>query len=172
MSEQRFIAPRIDSTALILPGARIVGDVVMGPKSFVLYGTVIRAELDRIEVGAETNIQDNSVIHCDEGVPCHIGDRVTVGHRSVVHGATVGDRALIGMGSIMLNNSEVGEGAWLAAGSVLTEGSKVPPWTLAMGSPAKPKRELTEDEISHADQGVEHYLMLAGVYRSQLLDSD
>ncbi|HEY7469441.1 MAG TPA: gamma carbonic anhydrase family protein [Acidimicrobiia bacterium] len=159
----------IDPTALIAPGARVHGEVTIGPRSFILYGTVIRAELDRIAVGAETNIQDNSVVHCDEGIPCLIGDRVTVGHAAVVHGASVGDRCLVGIGAILLNRSKLGEGAWLAAGSVLTEGAHIPAWTLAVGVPARALRELTEDEVARADEGVEHYLDLLESYRSTFL---
>jgi carbonic anhydrase/acetyltransferase-like protein (isoleucine patch superfamily) len=94
-----------------------------------------------------------------------VGDRVTIGHSAVVHGAVVENGVLIGIGAKALNRSRLGEGAWLAAGSVLAEGKTIPPWTLAMGAPAKPVRELTEDEIGRADQGVDHYLQLAEVYR-------
>jgi carbonic anhydrase/acetyltransferase-like protein (isoleucine patch superfamily) len=157
--------PGIDPSAVIAPGAHILGDVTLGADVFVLFGVVIRAELDRIVVGAESNIQDNSVFHCDEGVPTVVGRRVTVGHGAVIHGADVGDQALIGIGARALNRSTVGEGAWLAAGSVLTEGSSVPPWTLAVGTPAKPIRELDSDEIRRADEGVDHYRELAKAYR-------
>jgi carbonic anhydrase/acetyltransferase-like protein (isoleucine patch superfamily) len=157
--------PGIDPSAVIAPGAHILGDVTLGADVFVLFGVVIRAELDRIVVGAESNIQDNSVFHGDEGVPTVVGRRVTVGHGAVIHGADVGDQALIGIGARALNRSTVGEGAWLAAGSVLTEGSSVPPWTLAVGTPAKPIRELDSDEIRRADEGVDHYRELAKAYR-------
>lgn len=157
--------PSIDPTALIAPGAHIHGQVTIGAHVFILFGAVIRAELDRISIGSQTNIQDNSVFHCDEGIPCIVGDRVTIGHSAVVHGATVGDRALIGIGARALNNSRVGEGAVLAAGSVLAEGKEIPPWTLAMGVPARPIRELTEAEIRKHDEGVDHYLLLADIYR-------
>lgn len=160
--------PHIDPSALIAPGARIYGDVTIGPEVFVLFGAVIRAELDRIEIGAQCNVQDNAVFHCDEGVPCLVGERVTIGHGAVIHGAVVGDRALIGIGARALNNSAIGEGAWLGAGSVLTEGKSIPPWTLAIGTPAKPIRELTEEEIGRADEGVDHYLELAAAYREIL----
>lgn len=157
--------PQIHPTALLAPNARVHGQVEIGPQSFILFGVVIRAELDRIIIGSETNIQDNSVLHCDEDVPCVLGDRVTVGHLAVVHGAAVGNKALIGIGARALNNSVIGEGAWLAAGSVLTEGSEVPPWTLALGTPAKVLRDLTADEIRRADEGVDHYLQVADAYR-------
>lgn len=161
--------PRIHPTALIAPGAWIFGDVTIDAHVFVLFGVVIRGELDRVEIGAQSNIQDNSVFHCDEGVPCLIGERVTIGHSAVVHGGNVGSRALVGIGARVLNRSSIGEGAWLAAGSVLTEGKTIPPWTLAMGIPAGPVRELTHDEITRADQGVDHYLELAAAYR-EILD--
>lgn len=157
--------PKIDPSALIAPGAHVHGDVTIGARSFILFGVVIRAELDRITIGEETNVQDNSVFHCDEDVPCLVGDRVTVGHAAVVHGAIVEDRALIGIGAKMLNRSKVGEGALLAAGSVLAEGKEVPPWTLAMGIPAKPIRDLTDEEIRRNDEGVDHYLQVAQAYR-------
>jgi carbonic anhydrase/acetyltransferase-like protein (isoleucine patch superfamily) len=150
---------------VISPGAHIFGDVTIDADVFVLFGAVIRAELDRIVVGSETNIQDNCVFHCDEDFPAIIGRRVTVGHSAVIHGAEIGDGALIGIGAKVLNRSSVGEGAWLAAGSVLPEDKTVPPWTLAMGTPAKPIRDLTENEIARADEGVGHYLELAAAYR-------
>jgi len=157
--------PAIHPKAVMSPGSHIYGRVEIGAHSFVLFGVVIRAELDRISIGSETNIQDNAVLHCDEAVPCLIGDRVTIGHSAVVHGAVVGNGALIGIGAIALNRASIGEGAWLAAGSVLPEGKSIPPWTLAMGTPAVPVRDLTEEETKRADEGVDHYLQLAGVYR-------
>jgi carbonic anhydrase/acetyltransferase-like protein (isoleucine patch superfamily) len=165
MREPHIPRPTIAPTAVIAPGSHISGDVTIGPETFILFGVVARAELDRIEIGARTNIQDNSVLHCDEGVPCLIGDRVTVGHSAVVHGAVVEDDALIGIGAKALNRSKVGKGALLAAGSVLAEGKEVPPYTLAMGIPAKPVRELTEEEIARTVEGVEHYNALASAYR-------
>lgn len=163
--------PQIHPKALIAPGARIHGQVEIGARSFVLFGAVIRAELDRISVGTETNIQDNAVLHCDQDAPCLIGDRVTVGHLAVVHGASIGSRALIGIGARALNRSAVGEGAWLGAGAVLTEGQEVPPWTLALGIPAKVIRDLTEEEIARADEGADHYLQLADAYREMFSNS-
>lgn len=141
------------------------GDVTIADQVFLLFGVVVRAEMDRITIGTQTNVQDNSVLHCDEGVPTLVGARVTVGHGAVVHGTNVGDRALIGIGARTLNRSSIGEGAWLAAGSVLPEAKTIPPWTLAMGIPAKPVRDLTDDEVTRADEGVDHYLELAVRYR-------
>jgi carbonic anhydrase/acetyltransferase-like protein (isoleucine patch superfamily) len=159
--------PVIDPSALIAPGAQVHGRVTIGPRVFVLFGVVARAELDQIRVGAETNVQDCAVLHCDEGIPCTIGERVTIGHGAIVHGATVGDRSLIGIGAILLNRSRLGEGSWLAAGSVLAEGKEIPPGTLAMGTPARPVRDLTDRDLARADQGVEHYLELVEAYRKR-----
>lgn len=161
--------PTIHPDAVIAPGAQLHGQVEVGAECFVLFGVVIRAEFDRVLIGAETNIQDNTVIHADEGMPCLIGNRVTIGHSAVVHGATIGDGSLIGIGARALNQSVLGQGAWLAAGAVLTEGSEIPAWTLAVGIPAKPVRELTEDEIRRADDGVDSYLALADAYREIFL---
>jgi carbonic anhydrase/acetyltransferase-like protein (isoleucine patch superfamily) len=158
--------PKIHPEAMVVPSAEIHGDVTIGPGVFVLFGVVIRAELDRVDIGAYTNIQDNTVVHCDEEVPCVIGESVTVGHAAVVHGALVGDRCLVGIGAKLLNRSRLGEGAWLAAGSVLAEGKEIPPWTLGLGTPAKPVRELTEDEIRRQVEGVDHYQELRELYRS------
>jgi len=171
MSDPRVSHPIIDPSTVVAPNAQIHGNTEIGARSFILFGVVIRAELDRVTIGSETNIQDNTVIHCDEGIPCFIGNRVTVGHAAVVHGAVVHDHALIGIGARALNRSTVGEGALLAAGSVLAEGKSIPPWTLGMGIPAKPIRDLTDEEIKRTAEGVDHYRQLAAVYREMFLNS-
>lgn len=157
--------PRIHPGALIAPGARIYGDVEIADRVFVLFGVVMRAEMDRIAIGRQTNVQDNTVIHCDEGIPCLIGERVTIGHAAVVHGTNVADGCLIGIGARTLNGSVLGEGSWLAAGSVLTEGTEIPPWTLAVGTPARVVRDLTDDERARAARGVDHYQAFFDAYR-------
>ena len=157
--------PSIAPSAFVAPGVRVLGDVTVGEHAVLMFGVVARAEFDRIEVGAETNVQDNCVLHCDAGFPALIGRRVTVGHAAVVHGAVVGDHALVGIGARALNGSVVGEGAWLAAGALLPEGRSIPPWTIAAGIPAKPLRELTDEERRRADEGVDHYLEFGEAYR-------
>jgi len=157
--------PWIHPTAFVASTARIFGDVRVGPLAVVMFGAVLRAELDVISLGAETNVQDNAVLHADEGIPCEVGQRVTIGHSAVVHGASVGDHCLIGIGAIALNGSTLGEGAWLAAGSVLPEGQTIPEWTLAVGTPAKPQRELRDAEIARQARGIDTYLRFAAVYR-------
>ncbi len=158
--------PTVDPTAYIAPTAVLRGRVSIGPRAVVMFGVVARAEFDRIDVGAETNLQDNVVLHCDEGIPCVVGDRVIVGHAAVIHGAVVGDDCLIGIGARVLNRAVVGEGAWVAAGAVVPEGREIPPWTLAAGIPARPLRELSAEEIERQRQGVRDYQELAAAYRA------
>jgi carbonic anhydrase/acetyltransferase-like protein (isoleucine patch superfamily) len=159
-------SPQIDPAAYVAATAQIFGDVSIEAEVVVMFGAVIRAELDRVTIGGQSNIQDNVVVHCDTDRPTRIGRRVTVGHAAVVHGATIGDHCLVGIGALALNGSTLGEGAWLAAGSVLPEGKTIPAWTLAVGAPAKPLRDLTEAEIARQDSGVDEYLRLATLYRS------
>ncbi len=160
--------PNIDSSAFVAPTASVFGAVTIEARAVIMFGVVMRAELDRIVIGAESNVQDNAVFHTDENFVCSLGRRVTVGHGAIVHGATIGDRCLVGIGSIALNGSQLGEGAWLAAGSVLPEGKSIPSWTLAVGTPAKPIRDLTDDEVRRQDEGVETYLRFAEAYRNLL----
>ena len=108
--------PRIHDTAFVAPGVMVFGDVTIGERAVLMFGVVVRAELDRVEVGTETNVQDNCVLHCDAGIPCLVGSRVTIGHAAVVHGAVVEDHCLVGIGARALNGSHMGEGSWLAAG--------------------------------------------------------
>ena len=164
MDHIELASPQIDPSAFVAPTAVLYGDITVGPRVVIMFGTVIRAELDTVAIGTESNIQDNCVLHVDTGFPLRLGNRVTVGHAAVVHGATIGDHCLVGIGSRALNGSEIGEGAWLAAGSILTEGKTIPPWTLAMGIPAKPVRELTEPEIAAQRLGVDLYLKFGATY--------
>jgi carbonic anhydrase/acetyltransferase-like protein (isoleucine patch superfamily) len=157
--------PIIDPSAFVASTAQVYGSVVIGARAVVMFGAVVRAELDRIVIGEETNLQDNVVVHADLGIPTAIGRRVTVGHAAVVHGATIGDHCMVGIGALALNGSELGEGAWLAAGSVLPEGRVIPPWTLAVGTPAKPLRDLRPEEIERQAAGVDVYLRFGETYR-------
>jgi carbonic anhydrase/acetyltransferase-like protein (isoleucine patch superfamily) len=156
--------PNIHPTAFVAPTAFLFGEIKVERLAVIMFGTVIRAELDSVQIGAESNIQDNCVVHVDAGFPVELGERVTVGHAAIVHGAQVGAHCLVGIGARLLNGSTMGEGAWLAAGSILTEGKTIPPWTLAMGTPAKPVRELTEAEIASQSDGVDHYVSFGATY--------
>ena len=153
--------PRLGEGAFVAPSASVIGDVIIGARSSIWYGAVLRGDVESIRIGDETSIQDNTVIHVDSsGFSTVVGNRVTVGHSVVLHGCRVDDNALIGIGSIVLNGAEVGEGAMVAAGSLVTPGTKIPAGMLALGSPARVKRPLTEEEKHHVQLGVENYIRL------------
>ena len=164
MSDIYLSDPQIHPSAFVAPTAVLHGRITVSRLAVIMFGTIIRAELDDVLIGEKSNIQDNCVIHVDEGYPTILGSRVTVGHAAVVHGATVGDHCLVGIGARALNGSTMGEGAWLAAGSILTEGKTIPPWTLAMGIPAKPVRALTAEEIAYQRDGVDSYVAFGTAY--------
>ncbi len=136
--------PQIDPTAWIAPTATIIGRVRIGPRASVFYGAVLRGDMDEIVVGEGSNIQDNCVVHTDEGIPTHIGVSVGVGHGAIVHGATVEDGCLIGMGATLLNGSVVRAGAFVAAGTLVREGQEIPAGSLAIGVPAKVRGGLDD----------------------------
>jgi carbonic anhydrase/acetyltransferase-like protein (isoleucine patch superfamily) len=140
--------PAIADDAWVAPGATVVGAVTLGPGSSVWYGAVLRADHDTITVGARTNIQDNSVLHADPGIPLTLGEGITVGHRVVLHGCTIGDDTLVGMGSVIMNGARVGARCLVAAGALILEGVEVPEGSLVAGAPAKVRRPLTDDEIA------------------------
>jgi carbonic anhydrase/acetyltransferase-like protein (isoleucine patch superfamily) len=143
------VAPDLHETVWIAPGATVVGDVAIGPDSSVFYGAVLRGDVERIRIGARTNIQDQATLHVTAGRhPTLLGDEITVGHRAVVHGCRVAEGAMIGIGAIVLDGAEIGENAWVAAGAVVTPGSRIAAGMLAMGTPARAVRALRADEIA------------------------
>ena len=140
-------SPKIDESAWLAPGSVVVGDVELGPQVSIWYGTILRGDVNRIRVGARSNIQDGCVVHVTANrFSTEIGEDVTVGHRAVVHGCRVGDGALIGIGSLVLDGAVVEPGAWVGAGAVVTPGSVVPEGMLAIGIPARAIRSLTDEE--------------------------
>lgn len=157
----------IDDTAFVAPNATIVGRVKVEAEASVWFGCVLRGDNDPIVVGPRSNVQDLSMIHTDEGVPCTVGAGVTVGHRVVLHGATIGDGALIGIGAIVLNGARVGEQAVVGAGAVVTEGQEIPPRHLALGVPAKVVRELTDEELTRLKHAADHYVERAKAFRAR-----
>jgi gamma-carbonic anhydrase len=160
----RGVSPRIAPTAYVDPGAHIIGDVTIGERSSVWPAATLRGDNDPIQIGEDSNIQDGTVVHTDKGFPAIVGDRVTVGHSAVLHGCIVEDDALIGIGAIVLNGARVGKGAVVAAGSLVPEGMAVPPATLVVGTPAKPRREVSADEQARFRKGVEIYVERAAAY--------
>ena len=139
--------PAIDVDAWVAPGATVVGAVTIGPASSVWYAAVLRGDGNRIDVGARTNIQDGCVLHADPGVPLTLGDGISVGHRAVLHGCTVGDDTLVGMGAVVLNGARIGPRCLVAAGALVLEGVEIPAQSLVAGAPAKVRRPLTDDEV-------------------------
>ncbi len=164
----RGVRPRIAASAYIDQSAQVIGDVAVGERSSVWPNVSIRGDVNFIRVGDETSIQDNSVLHVDrETYPCVVGNRVTVGHAVVLHGCEVGDDALIGIGAVVLNGAKIGTGAIVAAGSLVPEGMEIPANMLAMGTPAKVRREVTADEQTRFRKNCESYVNLTAIYRNQ-----
>jgi len=152
--------PMIEESCFIAENATVVGDVTIGAGANIWYGAVIRSDLDTTIIGKNTNIQENSTLHDDYGVSNTIGDNVTIGHNCIIHGCTVGNNVLIGMGSIVLNGAEIGENTIVGAGSLVTQNKKIPSGVLCMGSPAKVVRELTAEEIESIKISAIHYAEL------------
>lgn len=150
--------PLIDSSAWVAPTATVYGRVRLQARSSVWYGCVLRGDQEWIDVGEETNIQDGSILHVDEGYPCILGQRVTVGHRAVVHGCVVEDEALIGIGALVLSRSVIGRGALIAAGAVVLEGTHVPPGTLWAGCPARQVKILSPEQRHRLARTFQHYV--------------
>jgi carbonic anhydrase/acetyltransferase-like protein (isoleucine patch superfamily) len=143
----RGARPSVAASAWLAPGAVVIGDVVIGPESSLWFGAVVRGDVHRIRIGARTNLQDHCVVHVTrDRFATEIGDEVTVGHRAVVHGCTVGDGALIGIGAIVLDGARVGEEALVGAGALVAPGAEIPAGTLALGVPARVVRALSADE--------------------------
>ena len=155
----RGTSPRVHPTAFVDASAQVIGDVEIGEESSVWMCAVIRGDVHWIKVGKRTSIQDGTIVHAMTGThPTSIGDNVTIGHAAVVHGCTVENQCLIGMGAILLNGSHVGAGSIVAAGALLVEGQKVPPRSLVMGSPGKVKRLLTQAEVADIQKYADRYV--------------
>ncbi|KUJ54084.1 gamma carbonic anhydrase family protein [Streptomyces sp. NPDC093228] len=138
--------PQVDREAFVSPTSSVIGDVTLRAGASVWYGAVLRGDVEGITVGANSNVQDNCTLHADPGFPVSVGERVSVGHNAVVHGATVEDDCLIGMGATVLNGAVIGAGSLVAAQALVPQGMRVPPGSLVAGVPAKVKRELTAEE--------------------------
>jgi carbonic anhydrase/acetyltransferase-like protein (isoleucine patch superfamily) len=157
--------PVIGANVFVAPTAVVIGDVTIGDNSSIWYGTVLRGDMAPISIGADTNIQDLCTLHTDHGFPAVVGDRVSVGHRAVIHGCRVGDEALVGIGAVVLNGAVVGAGAVVAAGSVVREGQQIPAGVLAAGIPALVKRQIRADEAEVFRRPYRDYTALANVHR-------
>ena len=150
--------PQVGERVFLAEGACLVGNVSVGDDSSVFYNAVLRADLAEIKIGKRTNIQDNVCIHVSTGVGVNIGDEVTVGHGAVLHGCTIEDNVLIGMGAILMDGSHIKKNCIIGAGALVTHGKEFPEGSLVMGAPAHVVRTLTTDELKNVKIGVEHYL--------------
>lgn len=157
--------PEVAASAFVHPRASVCGWVRLGEQVSVWGGAVLRGDTDRITIGDGTNIQDLVMVHADPGVPCAVGQRITVGHRAILHGCLIDDDVLIGMGAILLNRCRIGSGSIIGAGALVAEGTVIPPMSLVVGVPGRVVRETTEAERARFAQSAERYRVLAVAHR-------
>jgi carbonic anhydrase/acetyltransferase-like protein (isoleucine patch superfamily) len=157
----RFHPELVEPTAWIAPGAVVLGDVRLGAHASVWFQAVIRGDTAPIVVGARSNIQDLCLLHADPGFPCQVGERVTVGHGAIVHGATIEDDVMLGMRCVVLNGAQVGQGSLIAAGAVVPEGTRIPPHSVVMGVPARVVRTVKPRDVERIRHAAEHYVAAA-----------
>lgn len=162
------IHPSVAGDVWIAPDANVIGDVRLDAGASVWFGATLRGDTEHIVVGAGSNVQDGCVLHTDRGFPLEIGAEVTVGHGAILHGCTIGDGSLIGMGATVLNGAVIGEGSLIGAGALVTEGKAIPPGSVVMGSPAKVVRELDAAGLAMLRASAEHYRMNAARFRNGL----
>ena len=156
--------PKIGKGVFIASTAYVIGDVDVGDDVSIWPYAVVRGDEDSISIGRFSNLQDHVVVHTDSGIKTIIGEGVTIGHRAIIHGARVGDYVLVGMGAILLNNAEVGEYSIIGAGAVVTEGTRIPPRSVAVGVPARVIRSVTDDDVRRIIENYKAYLELAKLY--------
>jgi carbonic anhydrase/acetyltransferase-like protein (isoleucine patch superfamily) len=159
-------SPTVPDSAWVAPNATIVGAVTLGQRASVFYGAVLRGDMDAISIGDDTNLQDNVTMHVDTGKPATIGARVSVGHGAILHGCTVEDDCLIGMGATVLNGAVVGTGSLVAAGTVVLEGTVIPPRSLVAGVPGKVRRDITDEEFAKIQRNYRSYLELSAAHKA------
>ncbi len=170
-------APKIHSSAFIAPGAKIIGDVEIGPDASIWYNCTVRGDVNRIVIGARSNLQDGSVVHCEspsarnpEGYPTLIGDDVLIGHLAMIHGCVLEDRAFVGLGAIVMDGCRIGSDAMLGAGAMLTPGKAIPAGQLWIGRPAVFQRDLPAIAIAEMRKGVAHYVENARRHAAAIKD--
>jgi len=159
--------PQIHETAFIAPGVTLIGDVTIGARSSVFYGSVLRAERAAITIDEDTNVQDGTIMHCDPGFDVTVGSRVSIGHAAMIHGCTIADDCLIGMSTTLLNGAVVGSYSLVAAKALVLEGASIPAGSLVAGVPGKVRRELDEDGRAHVDRNWRSYREIAQIHKEQ-----
>lgn len=160
-------APALGPGAFVHDAAEVIGRVRLGARVSVWPGAVVRGDVEDIDVGDETNVQDGAILHADPGFPCVLGAGVTVGHRACAHGCVVGDGAVLGIGAIVLNGARIGAGAVVAAGALVPEGAEIPEGALALGVPARVVRQTAPEEGERFRAGVARYVEMIGVHRGE-----
>jgi carbonic anhydrase/acetyltransferase-like protein (isoleucine patch superfamily) len=168
---ERFEVPNnvtLHETAFVAPNATVVGNVTIAAHASVWFNAVVRAELDHVTIGERANVQDGAVIHVDEGFPVTLGKNVTVGHRAVVHGATVDENCIVGIGAILLNGCHIGANSIVGAGALVPEGKRFPPNSLLIGVPARVAREITPEQAARITEGADHYVAFGAGYARKL----
>ncbi|WP_372657259.1 gamma carbonic anhydrase family protein [Hydrogenophaga sp.] len=161
-------APRVADSAWVAENAQVMGNVVLAEDSSVWFGVTIRGDTETISVGRGSNVQDGSVLHADVGFPLVIGEHVTVGHQVMLHGCTIGDQSLVGIGAVVLNGAKIGKHCLVGAGSLVTEGKEFPDGSMILGRPARVVKSLTPEQIEGLRTSAEHYIENAERYRKGL----
>jgi carbonic anhydrase/acetyltransferase-like protein (isoleucine patch superfamily) len=156
-----FHADLVHPSVFIARGAIVLGDVTIGEQSSVWFNAVVRGDTEAIRIGRRTNVQDGAILHADPGFPCSVGDDVTIGHGAIVHGATVGNRVLIGMRAVVMNGAEIGDESVIGVGAVVTEGMNVPARSVVLGLPGKLVREISPDDAARIRHAAEYYVAAA-----------
>jgi carbonic anhydrase/acetyltransferase-like protein (isoleucine patch superfamily) len=163
--QTEFRPKQVADTAFIAPGATVLGDVTIGSDTTVLFGAVIRGDSESVRIGNQTNVQDLCVLHADPGVPCVLGDRVTIGHSAIVHGATIEDDVMIGMRAVVLNGAVIGTGSLVAAGAVVTAGMNVPPGSVVTGMPGEVRGSVGPRHTEMIRHAAAHYVLVGKAFR-------
>ncbi len=161
-------APQIDATAWVAESANVIGKVTLRANATIWYGVTIRGDNERITIGANSNVQENTVMHTDMGFPLDIGENVSIGHMAMLHGCTIGDGSLIGIQAVIMNGAKIGKGCLVGAGALVTEGKEFPDYSLIIGSPAKAVRTLAEADIAKLASIADGYVQRGKTYRTDL----
>ena len=161
-------APQIPESAFVADSAQVMGQVILGEHSSIWFGAVLRGDNEPMTIGEGTNIQDGSVLHSDHGSPLTVGKHVTVGHKVMLHGCTIGDESLIGIGAVVLNGARIGKNCLVGAGSLVTEGKEFPDGSMIIGSPAKAVKQLSPEQIEGLKRSAQGYIANAARYKAGL----
>ncbi|MBE1301253.1 MAG: gamma carbonic anhydrase family protein [Alteromonadaceae bacterium] len=160
--------PQVDDTVFVAPGAHVMGKVTLNANSSVWFNAVLRGDCDHITVGEDSNVQDGSILHTDEGIPLTIGKGVTIGHKVMLHGCDVGDYSLIGINSVVLNGAKIGKYCVIGANALVTEGQVIPDGSVVMGSPGKVVKQLSEKQQKMLELSAKHYVNNAARFKTEL----